>query len=134
MSENLPIPVILIPDTKGISVSDNILTLEGENGINLIGGLKIQYDNISSGIPTFEIEDKHHLVEISNSSTNIVKLPEASGRSGKLFIIYKNYIGGSLNIQTQVLDNIDGTNSIELNRIYERISLISSGGNSWLII
>jgi hypothetical protein len=134
MSENLPIPISLNNSTIPVLSSDDVLTLQGENGITLVGGLKIQYDNISSGIPIFEIEDKHHLVEISNILTNVVKLPEASGRSGKLFIIYKNYIGGFLKIESQVLDKIDGRDNITLEKINERISLISSGNNTWLII
>jgi hypothetical protein len=138
MSENLPIPSIVTSNgTQSGNVflgsSDGELTLEGSS-IKLVGGLTVQYDNISSGVSPFILEDKHHLVDISNSSTNIVELPPASIKKGKLYIISKNYVGGTLTILTQSLDTIDGDNTISMSILHERISLISTGSNGWLII
>jgi hypothetical protein len=120
--------------TVNLGSMDSTLTLEGKNGINLKGGLKIQYNSINSGIPQFELLDSYHLVEISNPLTTSIILPDANGRGGKLFIISKNYIGGALTITTQPADKIDGDDTFELNILGERISLISSGDNKWLII
>jgi hypothetical protein len=143
MSENLPLTIIngvnstqTGTQTGAVNLGsiDSELTLEGKNGINLIGGLKIQYNNINSGVSQFELLDSHHLAEISNPLTTSIMLPDANGREGKLFIISKNYIGGALIINTQPADKIDGDDTFELNILSERISLISSGDNKWLII
>jgi hypothetical protein len=139
MSENLPLPIIAVANgtqTGAVNLGsiDGTLTLEGKNGINLKGGLNIQYNDINSNISQFELLDNHHLVEISNSFTTSIMLPDANGREGKLFIISKNYIGGALTINTQPADKIDGDDTLELNILSERISLISSGNNKWLII
>jgi hypothetical protein len=143
MSENLPLTIFngvnstqTGTQTGAVNLGsiDSKLTLEGKTGINLIGGLKIQYNNINSGVSQFELLDSHHLAEISNPLTTSIMLPDANGREGKLFIISKNYIGGSLIINTQPADKIDGDDTFELNILSERISLISSGDNKWLII
>jgi hypothetical protein len=141
MSENLPLPTPINTSPNGTTVgpvilgsSDDTLVLEGATGINLVGGLNVQYNEINTGIPTFVLEDRYHFIEISNSGTTSVLLPNANGRAGKLYIISKGYNGGVLTVSTQLADKIDGDDTFILNVQSERLKLISSGDNQWLIV
>jgi hypothetical protein len=121
MSENLPLPIVTNPgETTSITTTD-LLTIQGTLGIKLIGGINMSYNNISSGISTFELNSQYYFIEISNINTTSV-------------FILKGYTGGLLNISTQASDTIDGSNTISLNDQGERIKLFSSGSNRWTVI
>jgi hypothetical protein len=124
-----------------VGSNDDVLTLKGVNGIKLIGGLDIQYNEITSptapSTNTFELKDEHQFVEITNIAITTVKLPDASVRAGKQYIISKGYDGGNLFIVanvTGVSDTIDGESFIKMTELDERISLTSSGVDRWLIV
>jgi hypothetical protein len=115
--------------------NDNKLTLIGSTGIKLQGGLDIQYDKIeNNGSNTFTLTDAHQFVEIVDNAVTLVQLPESETRQGKQYIISKGYSGGNLTITTTPTDKIDGDDTIILNVINQRISIISSGDDRWLIV
>lgn len=121
--------------TVTIGSTDTTLTLIGAAGINLNGGINIRYDNISSGVAQFVLTSINQFVDITNPSTTSILLPDASSASsGKKYIISKGYAGGALSIDTSVSDMIDGDNSLVLDVENQRVSLISSGVNRWMIV
>ena len=134
MSENLPLPIVTNPGETNLITTTDLLTIQGTLGIKLIGGINMSYNNISSGISTFELNSQYYFIEISNINTTSVLLPNSSTQPGQTFIILKGYTGGLLNISTQASDTIDGSNTISLNDQGERIKLFSSGSNRWTVI
>ena len=68
------------------------------------------------------------------SGNNTVVLPNANSRTGKKYIISKGYAGDMLTINTQTADKIDGDDTLELTVLNQRIQLISSGTNRWMIV
>lgn len=117
-----------------IGSTDNKLTLQGNQGIHIIGGIEYQYDNIVLNNANFNITDFHYFIEVSGSGNNTLLLPEADNRTGKLYIISKGYSGGTLVINTQTADKIDGEDTLSLTIDNQRIKIISSGVDRWLII
>jgi hypothetical protein len=133
MSENLPLVFTIKQPESNLISTPNVLTLQGHLGIELIGGLTLAYDNISSGISTFEVNSQYYFIEISNINTTTVLLPDASLQPGQTFIILKGYIGGLLTISTQFSNTIDGVSTITMTNKGERLKLFSSGTNRWVI-
>ena len=120
-----------------IGSTDNQLTLEGNTGVKINGGLDIQFDAVPiADTASFNLTDAHHVVDVTStvSATTEVVLPESETREGKLYIISKGYSGGTLTVNTQPSDTIDGDNSINLSVLNQRISLVSAGTDRWLII
>lgn len=117
-----------------IGSNDNKLTIQGNQGITIIGGIEYQYNAINLISSIFNLLDIHYFIEITGSGNNTIVLPDADTRTGKIYIISKGYTGGSLTINTQTADKIDGDDTIVLNVLNERIQLISSGIDRWLII
>ena len=116
-----------------IGSTDNKLILQGATGIQLIGGLDLQYDDLNSGAASITLEDRHEFVEISNALTTNIILPAANARPGKKYIISKGYDGGTLTVSAQVPDTIDGDLTFDIIGINNRLSLISAG-DRWLIV
>jgi hypothetical protein len=116
------------------SNDNSALTLIGNGGIKLEAGLDIKYTDIHQGFPGVFLNSSYHLVEVTNSGTTELLLPFASGNPGQQFIISKGYVGGTLTIKTEIADKIDGEDTIELTILNQRVSLVSSGGNRWLIV
>jgi hypothetical protein len=139
MTENLPLaiattsPISNLLSTPDTIATANVLTLQGQLGIELQGGLTLAYDNISSGIPIFVLDSRYYFIEISNNSTTSVLLPNASTTPGQTFIILKGYSGGSLTVSTQGSNTIDGDAAITMDNLDDRLKLFSSGANRWVI-
>ena len=112
----------------------HIGTLGLSNRISLNGSVEFQYDNISTALGTLTLNSDYFFVEITNAGTNEVLLPDASTTIGRQYIISKGFVGSTLTITTSISDNIDGSNTITLNIINQRIQLISNGLNKWLIL
>lgn len=125
------------PGAVDIGSTDNKLTLRGNTGVKVIGGLDIQFDTINIiDTGSFTLDDSHHMVDITSTpSANVsVILPEAETREGKLYIISKGYSSGILTIDTQPTDKIDGDDTFVLTGINNRIQLVSGGTNRWMFI
>jgi hypothetical protein len=124
----------IIPGAVEIGSNDSTLLLSGKTGITIIGGIEYQYDSIELIGTTYNMLDSNYFVEITGSGDTIVALPEADTRTGKIFIISKGYVGGTLTINTQIADKIDGDDTIELSILNQRIQLISSGTDRWMVL
>lgn len=118
----------------------NIGDSSTDDNINLQGGIRYQYDAIADTTPpggnTIDLTTTHYFVEITGSSITNVRLPEADGNSGHMYIISKGYAGGSLAVKpaTSSGDTIDGLTQIILVGKDQRLKVISSGLNRWLIV
>lgn len=124
------------PGSVTIGSNDAKLILKGQTGIKLEGGLDIQYDQISTGIEPFVLNDAHQFVEITNTSTLNIELPDADIRPGKQYIISKGTLTTepAITIKAPLGETIDGENTFVLNVKNQRVSLISSGEDRWLIV
>lgn len=117
-----------------VGSSTSYLTLQGNQGIRLSGGIKFQYDEISLTDSVLLLTDTHYFVNITGSGNNILILPSADTRSGKKYIISKGYIGGTLIIEAPVTDSIEGDSSTILTIKDQRIQLTASGNNIWIVL
>lgn len=108
--------------------------------IHLQGGIRFRYRNVMDTVPPggscYEINISDYFVEISGSGINQVKLPDADGTEGHVFVISKGYVGGVLCVRPSSGsgDTIDGKNMIELRFTNQRLKVISSGTDRWLIL
>ena len=102
--------------------------------IKLNGSVGFQYDEINTALGTLNLNSDYFFVEITNSGTNTVLLPDASTAIGRQYIISKGFSGGTLLITTTVSDTIDGNNQLPLIGLNQRIKLISNGTNKWIIL
>lgn len=108
--------------------------------IHLQGGVRYQYDAITDTTPpggnTIDLTTNHYFVEITGSGITNVRLPEADSISGHMYIISKGYSGGSLAIKPAPAsgDTIDGISQINLIAKDQRLKVISSGLDRWLIL
>lgn len=103
--------------------------------ILLNGSVGFQYDNITVALGTLNLNADFFFVEVSNSGTNTVALPDADTSKGRQYIISKGFPGpAQLTITTTVSDTIDGNNSLTLSVLNQRIKLISNGADKWIII
>ena len=109
--------------------------------IHLQGGIRFQYDAISDTVPsggnTFNLLLSNYFVEITGSGISTVHLPDADGAvSGHMYIISKGYAGGTIAIKPTPGsgDTIDGLSQVNLTSQDQRLKVISSGSNRWLII
>jgi hypothetical protein len=115
-----------------IGSTDNVTTIIG-TGIKLEGGFDVKYNNISSGVASYSLDESLHFVDFTNIGTETVQLPEIDQNSGQQFIISKGFSGGLLTIYPNAVDTIDGDASFELSVINQRISIISNDRNQWMI-
>lgn len=102
--------------------------------IKLNGSIGFQYDEINTALGTLNLNADYFFVEITNSGTNTVLLPDASTAIGRQYIISKGFSGGTLLITTTTSDTIDGNNQLPLIGLNQRIKLISNGTNKWIIL
>lgn len=133
-----PVTVGTVDATPFNLISGGAINI-GQSGvpdqIYLNGSVGFQYDNIMAAVGTLNLDASYFFVEISNSGTNTVLLPDASIAKGRQYIISKNFAGpAQLTITTTASDTIDGNASISLNILNQRIKLISNGDNKWIII
>ena len=112
----------------------NIGQINTPNQISLNGSVGYQYDNINTALGTLNLNADYYFVEVTNDGTTTIALPDASNAIGRQYIISKGFVGGTLTITTTASDTIDGTNTIILNIVDQRIKLISNGLNKWIII
>jgi hypothetical protein len=109
--------------------------------IHIQGGIRYQYDAISDTTPpggnTIDLLLSNYFVEITGIGITTVRLPDADGAvSGHMYIISKGYDGGILTLKPGLGtgDTIDGLTQVNLVFKDQRIKVISSGANRWLII
>ena len=112
----------------------NIGAIGGPDEINLNGSISYQYNNISSGIVSFNLTSYHYFVEISNPATTSIILPASSISAGRQYVISKGYGGGMLSIIPAIGDTVDGLGSFDLTLLDMRVTVISDGSNKWLIV
>jgi hypothetical protein len=120
----------------GIHIGDS-----STDDIHLQGGVRYQYNAIADTDPpggnTFDLELSHYFVEITGSGITTVRLPDADGAvAGHMYIISKGYTGGALAIKSAPAsgDTIDGLAQINLTYKDQRLKVISSGTDRWLIL
>jgi len=108
--------------------------------IHLQGGIRYQYDAIADTTPpggnTVNLELSHYFVEITGPGITSVRLPPADAISGHMYIISKGYAGGTLAVKPASAsdDQIDGISQINLVAMDQRLKVISSGLDRWLIL
>ena len=112
----------------------NIGTHGSSDHILLNGSVGFQYDKITTALGTLNLNSDYFFVEVTNSGTNIVALPDASTATGRQYIISKGFPNNTLTITTTASDTIDGENVIQLTAENQRIQLISNGSDKWLIL
>ena len=112
----------------------NIGTQGSSDHILLNGSVGFQYDKITTALGTLNLNSDYFFVEVTNSGTNIVALPDASTATGRQYIISKGFPNNTLTITTTASDTIDGENVIQLTAENQRIQLISNGSDKWLIL
>ena len=122
------------PVTLG-STNDS-LTLQSAKGTTFIGGIEYQYDSITLNNDTLNmtLNNNYYFIEIIGSGNNTILLPDGGKQTGKKYIISKGYDTGTLTIDTQPADKIDGDDTFVLTNQNQRVQLISSGNNKWMII
>jgi hypothetical protein len=116
--------------------TDDSLILQSAKGTTFIGGIEYQYNSIILNNDTLDmsINNNYYFIEIVGSGDNTILLPDGGSQTGKKYIISKGYDTGSLTISTQPADKIDGDDTFVLNIENQRVQLISSGNNRWMII
>lgn len=115
--------------------NDKTLNLKAPKGIKIQSGIEFQYDEITAPTNPFILEDKHYFVEITNPAVVSVILPEATSKRGKSFIISKNHPNNIVISadQTGTPDTIDGDTTYTLSNPNERIRLICTGTDKWML-
>ena len=156
MPDNLPIPTFppgssgdnFYTDSNGVVLglpenSDFLINYAGEiqignvdtsSQIVLNGSIAYEYTEVDDGTNPFVLDANHYFVEITNSLTNTVSLPDVTSSQGRTYIVSKGYAGGLLTIQAFAGQLIDGNSSISLSIEGERIAFINNGLTSWFII
>lgn len=134
---NGPISIGTLDGTNFNLISGGEINI-GQTGvpdqIKLNGSVGFQYDEINTSLGTLNLNADYFFVEITNSDTNTVLLPDASTAIGRQYIISKGFSGGTLLITTTTSDTIDGNNQLPLIGLNQRIKLISNGTNKWIIL
>lgn len=134
------------PITIGTNNATDLSLISGANinigdattdDIHLNGGVRYHYTAVpytGSAIISLTIAD--YFVEITGSGITTVRLPDATGISGHMYIISKGYAGGTLTIEPALAsgDTIDGLSSLPLTSQDQRLKVISSGLDRWLIL
>lgn len=118
--EALPFPYHLESENNGVVCCDNN-----------------RYDKIIDNIPEYYVTNENFFIEIANTSIKKVFLPEADFIGGRRLIILKGYDSTyPLYVYPKVgsNDSIDENPFIPIEMYNQRLSLMSSGVDKWVII
>lgn len=74
------------------------------------------------------------VLKLTSSSNQTVNLPSVSGLNGRMFIFYKTQSTGTVTIQANGTDKIDGASSQTITSQYGTYTIISDGNADWLIV
>ncbi len=123
-----------------------LLITDNCNNVQLDDSIQIKSNSIIASKPilakkktsiisgtSITLDSNYYLIELSDTGSVTVTLPQASTESGREYVLIKTGATGAITINRSGSDTIDdgSTTSISLTTQYDKVSLISNGSNRW---
>lgn len=87
----------------------------------------------ASAATSLTLDDTHHIVSFSSTSTVTATLPAASDGKRE-YVIKKTGASGTINVNRAGSDTIDGGTTVALSTQYHLLRLVSDGTSAWHIL
>lgn len=107
------------------------------SSVTINGSIDFNYERISTGVSAvYEITDSNYLLEIATGVIDDVVLPDSNERKGRTLIIVNGMDNHVVRVSVKAGsgDMIDNYQFIDLVSMNDRVSVISSGDNKWLLL
>lgn len=98
------------------------------------GGIDFNFKQIGGTISNYDLTLADYAVEVISNNINSVTLPPAANNGGRYYVVSRGpTTNNGLILKTQVGDNIDMNQFIQLRRVGDHINVMSNNVNSWYI-
>lgn len=124
----------LIPDgDPPDTVLTSCIDMKVVGNFSISGGIQYAYKELIDTATNYNITYDDHNIEVISDTYETITLPDALGKQGTTFMIYRNSDNNNLKIVTQLGQTIDTSLECRIRKKGFKITVMSDSEN-WIIV
>lgn len=115
-------------------VSGNGVLVWTTNSSSSSGNPSFNFKRITDSGTNYLLGETDYAIEIVSDTYNIVTLPTAAGRGGRVYSVSRASDNNTMHLTAQSGETIDGTQSYYYLRKYTHMTVMSNDVNKWYVL